>query len=80
MYNNNPTPNKNDTLANNTYNAGQWVSSGNEVSQAGQWATGGVALGTKTHTFGSGTSQVGAANTASGAAATLAVGVRLPGL
>ena len=70
LYNNSITPNKNDTFANNSYNAGQWVNT-NEVSQAGQWAAGGVALGTKTNTFGSGTQQVSAANTASGSAATL---------
>ena len=69
LYNNSVTPNKNDTLANNTYAAGTW--SGNEISQSGQWAAGGVALASKTHTFGSGTSQVAAANTASGSAATL---------
>jgi hypothetical protein len=71
LYNNSITPNKNDTLANNSYNAGQWVNT-NEVSQVGQWAAGGVALATKTNTFGSGTQQLSAANTASGSAATLA--------
>jgi hypothetical protein len=73
LYNNTGTPNKNDTFANNSYNAagGQWVTA-NEVYQAGQWAQGGVAAGTKTNTFGSGTQQLGAANTASGSAATLA--------
>ena len=65
------TPNKNDTLANNTYNAGQWVSATYEVYQAGQWAQGGIALGTKTHTFGSGTSQLGAASVVGGSASTL---------
>ena len=69
LYNNTVTPNKNDTLANNTYAAGTWA--GNEISQAVQWPAGGVALTSKTHTFGAGTSQVGAANTASGSAATL---------
>ena len=64
LYGNTGTPNKNDTLANNTYAAGQWVtgtSGTNEVWQAVQYPQGGVALGTKTHTFGSGTSQIGAA-------------------
>ena len=70
LFNNSITPNKNDTLANNTYNAGQWANT-NEVYSAGQWAQGGVALATKTNTFGSGTMQLGAASTASGSAATL---------
>jgi hypothetical protein len=69
LYNNSVTPNKNDTLANNQYATGTW--SGNELTSAGQWAAGGVALGSKTHTFGSGTVQISAANTASGNAATL---------
>jgi len=69
LYNNSVTPNKNDTFANNAYAAGTWA--GNEISQAGQWATGGVALASKTNTFGAGTAQIGAANTASGNNATL---------
>lgn len=75
LYGNSGTPNKNDTLANNTYAAGAWItgtSGTNEIWQAGQWAQGGIALGTKTHTFGSGTSQIGAASVVSGSAATLA--------
>ena len=79
LYNNSITPNKNDTFANNSYNAGQWANT-NEVSQSGQWAAGGVALATKTNTFGSGTQQLSAANTASGSAATLASRVRVPGV
>lgn len=62
LYGTTPTPNKNDTLANNTYLAGQWVT-GNE-STGTNYTAGGAALGTKTHTFGSGTSQMGAANVA----------------
>jgi len=61
LYGTTPVPNKNDTLANNTYLAGQWVT-GNE-STGTNYSAGGTALGTKTHTFGSGTSQLGAANT-----------------
>ena len=75
LYGNSGTPNKNDTLANNTYAAGQWItgtSGTNEVWQAVQWAQGGIALGTKTHTFGSGTSQIGAASVVGGSASTLA--------
>lgn len=69
LYNNSVTPNKNDTLANNAYAAGTWA--GNELTSAGQWAAGGVALASKTNTFGAGTAQISAANTASGNAATL---------
>jgi hypothetical protein len=62
LYGTAPTPNKNDTLANNTYNAGQWVSTGTNQETTGTgYSAGGQALGTKTHTFGSGTSQLGAA-------------------
>lgn len=60
LYGTTPTPNKNDTLANNTYLAGQWVT-GNEITGTG-YSAGGTALGTLAHTFGSGTSQLGAAN------------------
>lgn len=69
LYNNSVTPDKNATLVNNTFNGGTWT--GNELTSAGQWAAGGVALGSKTHTFGTGTAQLSAANTASGNAATL---------
>jgi hypothetical protein len=70
LYNNSVTPNKNDTFANNAYNVGTWATA-NEIFQAGQWAQGGVALASKTNTFGAGTQQLSAANTASGNAATL---------
>lgn len=50
FYNNTPTPNPVDTFANNSYNAGQWVTA-NELYQSGQWAQGGVALSGKTDTF-----------------------------
>jgi hypothetical protein len=61
LYGTTPTPNKNDTLANNTYLAGQWVT-GNE-STGTNYTAGGTALGTLTHTFGSGTTQLVAATT-----------------
>jgi len=70
LYNNSVTPNKNDTLVNNTFAGGTWA--GNEVFQAVQWPTGGVALTGKAHAFGSGTMQLTASSTASGNAATLA--------
>jgi hypothetical protein len=62
LYGNTPTPNKNDTLANNTYLAGQWVT-GNEITGTG-YSAGGATLSSKTHTFGSGTSQMLAGNPA----------------
>ena len=75
LYGNSGTPDKNATLANNTYAAGAWItgtSGTNEIWQAVQWPQGGIALGTKTNTFSSGTVQIGAASVVSGAAATLA--------
>jgi hypothetical protein len=62
LYNTTPTPNKNDTLANNTYLVGQWVT-GNEITGTG-YTAGGVALSTLGHAFGSGTAQFTAANPA----------------
>ena len=44
LYDNDITPDNDVSAANSAYNAGQWTSSGNEVSESGQWATGGVAL------------------------------------
>jgi len=73
LYDNDITPDNDVTAANSAYNAGQWTSSGNEVSHSGQWATAGVAL--TTPTVNSGTADVvfwDAADTASGGAATLA--------
>jgi hypothetical protein len=75
LYGNTGTPDENAAAANSAYNAGQWVS-GNEVSQVGQWAAGGVALSTISGTthFNDTNDAVWytAANTQSGAAATLA--------
>lgn len=42
LYNNTPTPNYSDTLANSVYLVGQWVT-GNEVTGT-NWAAGGVVL------------------------------------
>lgn len=46
LYDNDITPDNDVTAANSAYNAGQWASAGNEVSESGQWAAGGVALTT----------------------------------
>lgn len=73
LFDNDITPDNDVTAANSAYNAGQWASSGNEVSHSGQWATGGVAL--TSPTINVGTADVvfwDAADTASGSAATLA--------
>lgn len=70
LYNNTGTPDKTVTAANTAYNAGQWVTA-NEVSQVGQWAAGGVTLTSPTVTASSSTVTFDAADTASGASATL---------
>lgn len=62
LYGNTPTPNKNDTLANNTYLAGQWIT-GNE-STGTNYTAGGTALVSPAHSFGSGTTQLTGANPA----------------
>lgn len=74
LYNNSITPDNDVTSALSAYNAAasQWLTA-NEVSQAGQWATGGVALASTV--LNSGTADLvfyDAADTSSGAAATLA--------
>jgi hypothetical protein len=72
LYGTTPTPDQNVTSANSAYNVGQWASA-NEVSSAGQWAATGVALASQS--LNSATSAVvffDAADTASGATATLA--------
>ncbi len=73
LYDNDITPDNDVTAANSAYNVGQWVTTGNEVSDAAEWAVGGVALASRTTDVGS-TDIVflDAANTASGASATLA--------
>lgn len=71
LYNNTGTPDKDATAANSAYNAGQWVTA-NEVSQAVTWPAGGVALASMTITTpATGVIMFDAADTASGAAATL---------
>lgn len=72
LYDNDNTPDANVASALSAYNAGQWVSAGNEVFQAVQWPQGGVAL--TNQVLNSATSDVvflDADNTASGSAATL---------
>ena len=73
LYDDDITPDNDASQANSCYNAGQWVTTGNEVFHAGQWAQGGVAL--TTPTIDVGTADVvfwDAADTVSGSAATLA--------
>jgi hypothetical protein len=73
LYDNDITPDNDVSAANSAYNAGQWTSSGNEVSESGQWATGGVALTTPTIDVGTAdVVMLDAADTASGSAADLA--------
>lgn len=73
LYDNDITPDNTVTAANSAYNAGQWVITGNEVSESGQWAAGGVALDNITSAFSSTTYTFDDTNdTASGSAADLA--------
>ncbi len=72
LYDNDITPDQTVASANTAYNVGQWVITGNEVSQAGQWAAGGVALASVTSGFTTNVYTFDAADTASGSAATLA--------
>jgi len=46
LYDNDITPDQTVTSANTAYNVGQWVTTGNEVSDGAEWAVGGVALTT----------------------------------
>ena len=61
LYNNTPTPNKNDTFANNAYNAGQWVVA-NEITGT-NYTAGGNAMASLASANSSGTVSVSAANT-----------------
>lgn len=73
LYDNDITPDNDVTAANSAYNVGQWVITGNEVSEAGQWDAGGVALAGKT--VNSASADIvfwDATDTASGTAADLA--------
>ncbi len=71
LYNNTITPDNDVTAANSAYNVGQWANT-NEVSDAAEWAAGGVALASKTVSVAVADAvTVDAADTASGASATL---------
>lgn len=72
LYDNDITPDQTVTSANTAYNVGQWVITGNEVSDGAEWPAGGVALTSVTSSFTSNVYTFDAANTASGASATLA--------
>lgn len=69
LYNNSITPNKNDTLANSAYNAGQWLVA-NEQSGT-NWASGGQTIAGIAVAGSSGTVSVTATNTASSGSTTL---------
>lgn len=72
LYNNTGTPSRDVAAVNSAYNVDQWVTA-NEQTSAGQWAAGGVALASKTLTTpSSGVIMADAADTSSGATATLA--------
>jgi hypothetical protein len=71
LFNDTTTPAQDAALASIAYNSGVWVTA-NEVSQAGQWQAGGLALSGKSIDAGTAnTVFLDAADTASGAAATL---------
>lgn len=72
LYDNDITPDNTVSLATSAYNTGQWVITGNEVSEAGQWAAGGVVLASHDVTTATTTVTYDAADTASGSAADLA--------
>ena len=71
LYDNDITPDQTVTSANTAYNVGQWVTTGNEVSDGAEWAVGGVALTSATSVFATNVYTFDAANTASGTSATL---------
>jgi len=71
LYDNDITPDQTVTSANTAYNVGQWVTTGNEVSDGAEWAVGGVALTSPTSVFVTNVYTFDAANTASGTSATL---------
>ena len=71
LYDNDITPDQTVASANTAYNVGQWVTTGNEVSDGAEWAVGGVALTSPTSVFATNVYTFDAANTASGTSATL---------
>lgn len=73
LYDNDITPDATVALANTAYNAGQWSSAGNEVSDTTEWPVTGQALGTVTSTITSNVWKLDAADEVSdGTSATLA--------
>jgi hypothetical protein len=70
LYGTTPTPNKSDTLANQGYNAGQWVTA-NQVTHA-NWPAVGLALSNKTATVSAGVIKFDADDLSNTTAATLA--------
>jgi hypothetical protein len=72
LYDNDITPDQTVTSANTAYDAGQWASAGNEVSDGAEWAVGGQALDTVTSTRSSNVYTFDAADeTSAGSSATL---------
>lgn len=73
LYDNDITPSQTVTSANTAYNVGQWVITGNEVSDGTEWNAGGEPLTSVTSSFASNVYTFDAANTPSaGTSATLA--------
>ncbi len=72
LYDNDITPDNDVTAANTAYNVGQWVTTGNEVSDGAEWAVAGVNLASRTIDVSvADFVSLRAANTASGTSATL---------
>jgi hypothetical protein len=71
LYDNDITPDQTVTSANTAYDVGQWTALNNEVISTGEWDTGGVALASVTSSFSSNVYTFDAADTASGAGATI---------
>ena len=73
LYDNDITPDQTVTSANSAYNAGQWVITGNEVSDGAEWPAGGETLTNPTSTRASNVYTFDADNEVStGTSATLA--------
>jgi hypothetical protein len=71
LYDNDITPDQTVASANTAYDVGQWTALNNEVTSTGEWDTGGVALASVTSAFSSNVYTFDAADTASGAGATI---------
>jgi hypothetical protein len=66
LYDNDITPDNNASLANTAYNAGQWVTTGNEVADGTEWDAGGEPLVSPALTTTTGTVKWDANDTVSG--------------